>query len=118
MADDGGEECNGEVGWGEDVAEGEGEGFAAARGAVELSHEEVGVEEEDDECNLDGCAEEAAEAARRVWIWGHETILQGGDGSQSAMLARQRHGGGWRIEGPARWSAGILWVCEDGRGCW
>ena len=63
VADEGGEDGDGEVGEGEDVGQGEGEGLAVAGGAVELAHEEVGVEEEDDEGDLDDGAEQRGEGA-------------------------------------------------------
>ena len=72
VADGGGDDGDGEVPDGEDVVEGDGEGFAAAAGAVELSHEEVGVEEEDDEGDLDERAQGVAEGARGLWAWGME----------------------------------------------
>jgi len=67
VADGGGDDGNCEVPDGEDVVEGDGEGFTAATGAVELSHEEVGVEEEDDESDLDERAQGVAEGGRRLW---------------------------------------------------
>ena len=75
VADQGGEDGDGEVGGGEDVAQGEGEGLAAACRAAKLSHEEVGVEEKDDEADLDERAQDVAERARRVWGRGHGMIL-------------------------------------------
>ena len=75
VGDGGGEDGDGEVGDGEDVAEGDGEGFSVAGGAVELSHEEVGVEEEDDEGDLDERAQDVAEGTRGVWGRGHGSIL-------------------------------------------
>jgi hypothetical protein len=53
VACEGGEDSNGEVGEGEDVLKGEGEGLAGSGVAVELAHQEVGVEEEDDEGYFD-----------------------------------------------------------------
>jgi hypothetical protein len=76
VADDCGEDCDGEVGEGEDVGEGNGEGFALACGAVEFAHEEVGVEEEDDECDLDGGAEQGGEGAGWFWLAGHGCMVQ------------------------------------------
>jgi len=46
-----------------------------AGGAVELSHQEVGIEEEDDEGDLDERAQDVAEGVRRLWGKGHGTIL-------------------------------------------
>ena len=63
VADDGGDEADGEVGGGEDVGEGEWRGFAGGVGTVELAHEQVGVEEEDDEADLDRGAEDSREGA-------------------------------------------------------
>jgi len=83
VGDGGGEDGDGKIGDGEDVAEGDGEGLAAAGGAVELSHEEIGVEEEDDEADLDERAQDVAEGTRRVGGGGHGTIL-----------LREAHGGG------------------------
>ena len=60
VGDGGGEDGDGEVGDGEDVGEGDGEGFAVAIGTVELAHQEVGVEEEDDEGDLDERTEDVA----------------------------------------------------------
>ena len=53
VADGGGNDGDGEVLDGEDVIEGDGEGFAGSVGVVELAHEEVGIKEEDDERDLD-----------------------------------------------------------------
>ena len=52
-AEGGGDDGDAEVGGGEDVVEGDGQGFVVAAGGVELAHEQVGVEEEDDEGDLD-----------------------------------------------------------------
>jgi len=89
VGDSGGEDSDGKVGDGEDVAEGDGEGLAAAIGAAELSHEEVGVEEEDDEADFDERAQDVAEEARRLWGRGHGTILL-----RSRRMGRWR---GWTI---------------------
>jgi hypothetical protein len=69
VAEEGGEEGDEEVGGGEDVGEGGGERFVGGGGAGELAHEEVGVEEEDDEGDLDDGAEEGFEG--RFGIAGH-----------------------------------------------
>ena len=63
VADEGGDDADGEVGKGEDVVEGGGEGFAGGIGAVELAHQEVGVEEEDDEGDFDDGVEDGRERA-------------------------------------------------------
>jgi len=67
VGDGGGEDGDGEVGDGEDVGEGDGEGFAVAIGTVELAHQEVGVEEEDDEGDLDERTQDMAAEARGLW---------------------------------------------------
>jgi hypothetical protein len=76
VADEGGEEGDGEVGVGEDVGEGGGEGLALAGRAIEFAHEEVGVEEEDDEGDLDDGAEQGGEEAARFGIAGHGVMVQ------------------------------------------
>ena len=53
VADGGGGDGNGEILEREDVVQRDGEGLARAVSAVEFAHQEVGVEEEDDEGNLD-----------------------------------------------------------------
>jgi len=71
VADERGDDGDGEVGEGEDVVEGEGEGFAVAGGAVEFSHEEIGVEEEDDEGDLYHGAADAGDGSAGLWGLGH-----------------------------------------------
>ena len=75
VGDGGGEDGDGEVGDGEDVGEGDGEGFSVAGGTVELAHQEVGVEEEDDEGDLDERTQDVAAEARGLWGCGHGLIL-------------------------------------------
>ena len=53
VADECGDQGDGEVCGGEDVVEGECERLALPVGAGELTHQQVGIKEEDDECNLD-----------------------------------------------------------------
>ena len=71
VADRCGDDRDGEVLDGEDVGEGDSEGFAGAVGAVEFAHEEVGVEEEDDERDLDDRVADFGEEARFLWVWRH-----------------------------------------------
>ena len=75
VSDGGRKDGDGEVPYGEDVEEGDGEGFSTAIGAVELAHKEVGVEEEDDERNLDERTQDVAEGAGRLRITRHGNIL-------------------------------------------
>ena len=75
VADEGAEEGYGEVGWGDDVREGVGEG-AGVGGAGELAHEEVGVEEEDDEGHLDGGAGEGEQEAVAPGDERHEGMIE------------------------------------------
>jgi hypothetical protein len=91
VGDGGGKDGDGEVGDCEDVGEGDGEGFAVAIGAVELAHEEVGVEEEDDEGDLDERTQDVAAEARGLWGCGHGTILPRSvrEGSQCGPIASQ-----------------------------
>jgi hypothetical protein len=71
VADEGGDDGDEEVLAGDDVVQGDGEGLAGAVGGVELAHEEVGVEEEDDERDLDNGPKEMAESTRLSWLFGH-----------------------------------------------
>lgn len=80
VADGGGEEADGEVAEGQDVVEREGKGLAGAVGVGEFAHEEVGVEEEEDEGDLDDRAPERGEKARGIGVAGHEGIVQNGGG--------------------------------------
>jgi hypothetical protein len=75
VADEGGGESDGEVGGGEDIIECGAEGLALACGPVEFAHEEVGVEEEDDEADLNQSAQKGGEGARRFGIGGHGLIV-------------------------------------------
>jgi hypothetical protein len=99
VADEGGEEGDDEVGVGEDVGEGGGEGFAGGGGAVELAHEEVGVEEEDDEGDLDDGAKQSGEGPVRFGIAGHGVMVQ-----NAAVEGRHAPGvktpDAWRPERP------------------
>jgi len=61
VADGGRDDGDGKVLDSEDVDQGDGESFATASGAVELTHQQVGVEEEDDEDDLDDRAQDVAE---------------------------------------------------------
>ena len=83
VADGGCDDGDGKIPDGEDVVKGDGEGFTGAVGTVELAHQEVGVEEEDDECNLDERAQDVAEGARGLWVRGHGMILCDGAVSHS-----------------------------------
>jgi hypothetical protein len=71
VADGGGDDGDGEICDGEDVVQGDGEGFPVAAGAVEFAHEQVGVEEEDDERDLDDRAADVGEQARLDGILRH-----------------------------------------------
>jgi len=53
VADERGDEGDYEVGGGEDVVKSEGHAFAAGVGGGKLAHQQVGIEQEDDECDLD-----------------------------------------------------------------
>src|ERR1039457_61945 len=63
VADGCGDDGDGEVLDSEDVVEGDGEGLAGAVDTVELAHEQVGIEEEDDERNLDHRTADVGEQA-------------------------------------------------------
>ena len=76
VADDGGEERDGEVAEREDVDESDGERFALASRAVELAHQQIRVEEEDDESDLDQRAQDVSEGARGFGCGRHDSILQ------------------------------------------
>jgi len=108
VADDGGEDGDGEVLAGDDVVQGEGEGLASAVGAVELSHEEVGVEEEDDEGDLNHGAQERAEGARDSGLAGHRVMIQS---AASALRISGRR----RLLGLRRWARVLveLWPTDN-----
>src|ERR1017187_7758624 len=74
VADGGGDDGDGEVLDGEDVFEGDGEGLAGAVDAVELAHEQVGKEEEDDERNLDHRTADGGEQARVFGVLSHDDM--------------------------------------------
>jgi len=63
IADEGGDEGDDEIRAREYVDEGEGEGFAVGVGGGELAHEEIGIEEEDDERDLNDRPPEGGETA-------------------------------------------------------
>ena len=71
VADGCGDDRDGEVLDGEDVGEGDGESFAGAIGAVEFAHEEVGVEEEDDERDFDDRMADFGGEARFLGVFRH-----------------------------------------------
>jgi hypothetical protein len=63
VADHGGCERDEEVGGGEDVVEGEGKAFGGSGGSGELAHEEIGIEEKDDEGDFNDRAQKRGERA-------------------------------------------------------
>ena len=77
VADGGRDDGDGEVLDGEDVNHGDRKPLTWAIGAVELAHQEVGVEEEDNESDLDQRAQDVAEGARGQWTWGHGMMITG-----------------------------------------
>src|ERR1039457_5628447 len=74
VADGCGDDGDGEVLDGEDVGEGDGEGLAEAVDAVELAHQQVGIEEEDDERNLDHRTADVGEQARVFGVLSHGDV--------------------------------------------
>jgi len=95
VADGRGDDGDGEILDGEDVVEGDGEGLASAVGAVEFAHEEVGIEEEDDERDLDDRSADVGERRDVPGVLGH--------------------GGGTSFS-EARWPAGCCLSGWDERG--
>ena len=71
VADEGCDVGDEEVWESEDVGEGQGEGFAVSGRAVEFPHEQVGIEEEDDERDLDDRAADFGEETRFLGVMGH-----------------------------------------------
>src|ERR1039458_1066841 len=71
VADGCGDDGDGEVLDSEDVVEGDGEGLAGAVDTVELAHEQVGIEEEDDERDLDDGAADVGEETRVFGVLSH-----------------------------------------------
>ena len=67
VADEGSGEADGEVGGGEDVVQCRAERFVLTASPVELAHKEVGVEEEDDEADLNQRAQDGGERAAGSW---------------------------------------------------
>jgi len=63
IADQSGDESDEEVGACNDVVEGEGQGLAVPAGNGKLTHQQIGIEEKDDERNLDDGAEGAGGGA-------------------------------------------------------
>ena len=96
VADRCGDDRDGEVLDGEDVGEGDGESFAGAIGAVEFAHEEVGVEEEDDERDFDDRMADFGGEARFLGVFRHgdEGRNRGwsGAGRAAAFLCRDWSG--------------------------
>src|ERR1017187_8413104 len=74
VADGCGDDGDGEVLDSEDVVEGDGEGLAGAVDTVELAHEQVGIEEEDDERNLDHRTADVGEEARVFGVLSHGDV--------------------------------------------
>ena len=77
VADGGRDDGDGKVLDREDVNQGDGEPLTWAIGAVKLAHQEVGVEEKDDENDLDQRAQDVVEGARGVWVCGHGVMIAG-----------------------------------------
>jgi hypothetical protein len=75
VTDQSGGEPDDEVDGGKDIVQSDGEGFAPSGGAIELSHEQIGIEEEDDEDDLDRSAQDGRSRTRRMGIRGHFVIL-------------------------------------------
>ena len=69
VADGCGHDGDGEVLDGEDVGEGDSEGLAGAVGVVELAHQQVGIEEKDDERDFDHRAADVGEEARLLRVF-------------------------------------------------
>jgi hypothetical protein len=86
VADEGCDVGDEEVWESEDVGEGQGEGFALSGRAVELPHEQVGIEEEDDEADFDDSAEEFGERAGRSGLAGHGCMVQKCGSTSSGKL--------------------------------
>ena len=84
VADGGRNDGDGKVLDREDVNQGDGEPLTWAIGAVELAHQEVGVEEEDDESDLDQRAQDVAEWAESVGLraWSDDTGRESGGWGQ------------------------------------
>ncbi len=71
IADGAGNDGDGKVSGGEDVEQGHAEALADAAFPVELPHQEVGVEEEDNECHLDDGPPEMGDEAAIFGVVGH-----------------------------------------------
>ena len=99
VADRAGEDGDGEILEGEDVVQGDAEGLACAVGTVELSHQEVGIEEEDDETDLDYGPPDVGGEADVLGVLGHGLMVQNSGGVESIFR---------RVE---------FMVCGDARMC-
>jgi hypothetical protein len=98
VADEGGDEADDEVGSGEDVVEAGGEGFAGGVGVGELAHQEVGVEEEDDESDFDNGAEDGRERAATRG----RGVIGGTPGGRDLEVLRHGFGFGFQAFGGQR----------------
>lgn len=76
MANEGRGKANGEVRNGENINKGRLEGLRLSRGAAELAHKEIGIEEEDDEADFDESPQNRRGATWLVGTMGHEFIVR------------------------------------------
>jgi hypothetical protein len=76
IADECGEQADGEVLRGKDIAQREGQGFTSAVGGVKFAHQEIGVEEEEDEGDLYHRPEKSGERAGGSRLSVHVAMVQ------------------------------------------
>ena len=76
IADRGGHDGDGKILDRKDVVQCEQNAFAWPVGAIELTHQQVGVEQEDDERDLDDRSPERGEGLSGLGVFGHEAIVQ------------------------------------------
>lgn len=91
---------------------GERKGLAGAVCSGKFAHEEVGIEEKQDECNLDHRAPKRGEETRGIGVAGHEGMVQ--DGDEVAWAVREDGGrarGGFPGDLPR--FAGALWASSE-----
>lgn len=77
---------------GEDISECEGKAFALTIGAGELTHQQVGIEEEQDEGDLDGRPSDRTEVGLAFWL-GHGPMIARSERKTDRIPWRSRPSG-------------------------
>jgi hypothetical protein len=75
VANESGDERNDEIRQGQDVVEGVSQGLAATAGDGEFAHQEIGIEEKNDESNLDDRPQNRLQASIICGAWSHGVFM-------------------------------------------